>query len=172
MFPQASQASSLVAAGTNGRGVNVAVIDTGIDNLPDFAGRLVGGVDLSGGNNPFADSYGHGTFVAGLIAGNGASSAGRYVGEAPGAGLVSVKVAGASGMTDMGTVIAGLQWVVANQARLGIRVRQPVPRRAADLVDGSEPARPGRRSGLELRDRGRGLGRQRRAVQRDDHVAR
>jgi serine protease AprX len=122
VFPQASQASSLVAAGTNGRGVNVAVIDTGIDNLPDFAGRLVGGVDLSGGNNPFADSYGHGTFVAGLIAGNGASSAGRYIGEAPGAGLVSVKVAGASGLTDMATVIAGLQWVVSNQARLGIRV--------------------------------------------------
>jgi serine protease AprX len=122
VFPQASQASSLVAAGTDGRGVNVAVIDTGINDLPDFAGRLVGGVDLSGGNNPFADSYGHGTFVAGLIAGNGASSAGQYVGEAPGAGLVSVKVAGASGLTDMATVIAGLQWVVANQARLDIRV--------------------------------------------------
>ncbi len=47
-------------------------MDTGIDNLPDFAARLVGGVDLSGGNNPFEDGYGHGTFVAGLIAGNGA----------------------------------------------------------------------------------------------------
>jgi hypothetical protein len=64
VFPDVSQASELVAAGTDGRGVNVAVLDTGINNLPDFAGRLVGGVDLSGGSNPFVDSYGHGTFVA------------------------------------------------------------------------------------------------------------
>ena len=63
---------------------------------------MVDGVDLSGGNNPWQDSYGHGTFVAGLIAGNGASSNGAYTGEAPGAGLVSVKVAGASGQTDSG----------------------------------------------------------------------
>jgi hypothetical protein len=122
VFPQTSQASSLVATGTDGRGVNVAVVDTGIDNLPDFAGRLVGGVDLSGEGNPLLDSYGHGTFVAGLIAGNGAASAGQYLGEAPAAGLVSVKVAGASGITDMGTVIAGIGWTVANRTRLGIQV--------------------------------------------------
>src|SRR5512135_2821885 len=57
--------------GIPGQGVTVAVLDTGIDNLPDFSGRLAGGVDLTGGNNPFQDGYGHGTFVAGLIAGNG-----------------------------------------------------------------------------------------------------
>ena len=61
--------------GDTGQGVTVAVLDTGIDNLPDFSGRLLGGVDLTGGNNPYQDAYGHGTFVAGLIAGNGASSA-------------------------------------------------------------------------------------------------
>ena len=77
-------ATKLAAAGDTGRGVTVAVMDTGIDNLPDFSGRLIGGVDLTGGNNPFQDSYGHGTFVAGLIAGNGASSSGQYSGEAPG----------------------------------------------------------------------------------------
>ena len=58
-------------------------------------------MDLTGGNNPFQDSYGHGTFVAGLIAGNGASSGGQYSGEAPGANLVSIKVAGANGTTDL-----------------------------------------------------------------------
>ena len=98
--------------GDTGQGVTVAVLDTGIDNLPDFAGRLIGGVDLTGGNNPFHDSYGHGTFVAGLIAGNGASSSGQYSGEAPGADLVAIKVAGATGMTDLATVIAGVQWAV------------------------------------------------------------
>jgi serine protease AprX len=116
VFPQLTGASRLVAGGITGKGVNVAVLDTGIANVPDFAGRLVGGIDLSGGGDPFSDSFGHGTFVAGLIAGNGASSAGHYLGEAPGAGLVSIKVAGATGVTDVATVIAGINWAVANQA--------------------------------------------------------
>jgi serine protease AprX len=109
-------------AGDTGQGVTVAVLDTGIDYLPDFAGRLVGGVDLSGEGNAFQDSYGHGTFVAGLIAGNGASSNGQYSGEAPGANLVSVKVAGASGSTDLGNLISGLQWTDNNRAAYNIRV--------------------------------------------------
>jgi serine protease AprX len=115
-------ATQLAAQGDTGQGVTVAVLDTGIDNLPDFSGRLVGGVDLTGGNAPFNDAYGHGTFVAGLIAGNGASSGGQYSGEAPGANLVSIKVAGASGTTDMARVILGVQWAVDNQQQYGIRI--------------------------------------------------
>jgi serine protease AprX len=114
VFPQQSGATHLWAQGDSGAGVNVAVVDTGIDPLPDF-GRLLPGVDLSGEGNPELDSYGHGTFVAGLIAGNGATSGGLYKGEAPGAGLVPVKVAGASGQTDLATVIAGVGWVIAHQ---------------------------------------------------------
>jgi serine protease AprX len=79
-------------------------------------------VDLTGGSDPYQDSYGHGTFVAGLIAGDGASSAGKYSGEAAGANLVSIKVAGADGMTDLATLIAGLQWAVDHQSRYGIRI--------------------------------------------------
>jgi serine protease AprX len=67
-------ATQLAAQGDTGQGVTVAVLDTGIDKLPDFSGRLIGGVDLSGGGNPFHDAYGHGTFVAGLIAGDGVGS--------------------------------------------------------------------------------------------------
>ncbi|HUE60095.1 MAG TPA: S8 family peptidase, partial [Acidimicrobiales bacterium] len=115
-------ADQLAQAGDTGRGVTVAVIDTGIDNLPDFSGRLVGGVDLSGEQNAFQDSYGHGTFVAGLIAGNGASSSSQYRGEAPGANLVSIKVAGANGSTKLGTLISGLQWAVNNQSTYNIRI--------------------------------------------------
>jgi serine protease AprX len=115
-------ATQLAQAGDTGQGVTVAVLDTGIDNLPDFAGRLVGGVDLTKDNNPFQDDYGHGTFVAGLIAGDGASSNGQYSGEAPGANLVSIKVAGASGSTDLGTLISGLQWALNNESTYNIKV--------------------------------------------------
>ena len=121
-FRTQTGASQLAAQGDTGRGVTVAVVDTGIDQLPDFAGRLIGGVDLTGGGNPFQDSYGHGTFVAGLIAGDGASSNGQYSGEAPGANLVSIKVAGANGLTDLGTIIQGLQWAANHQALYQIKV--------------------------------------------------
>src|SRR5579884_3773082 len=116
VFPQSTGATQLEAQGVNGAGQTVAVLDTGIDNLADFSGRLIDGVDLSGGNNPYNDAYGHGTFVAGLIAGNGASSGGQYVGEAPGANLVSVKVAGATGQTDMVTVILGIGWAMSHES--------------------------------------------------------
>ncbi len=122
VFPQTTGATTLVNNGVDGSGVAVAVLDTGISKLPDFGKRLIGGVDLSGEGNAFQDSYGHGTFVAGLIAGNGASSHGLYKGEAPGANLVSVKVAGASGVTDLATVISGINWVVAHRDQYGIRV--------------------------------------------------
>jgi serine protease AprX len=121
-FLQQTGATQLFGDGDTGQGVTVAVIDTGIDDLPDFAGRLIGGVDLSGGNDPFQDGYGHGTFVAGLIAGDGASSGGQYEGEAPGADLVSIKVAGPNGVTDLGTLIQGLQWAVSNRLAYNIRV--------------------------------------------------
>jgi serine protease AprX len=122
VFPEQTGADTLWAQGDTGAGVNVAVIDTGIDPLADFAGRLVDGVDLSGGGNPFQDSYGHGTFVSGLIAGNGASSDGTYEGEAPGAGLVSIKVAGATGQIDLATVIEGVGWAISHQVTDNIRV--------------------------------------------------
>jgi serine protease AprX len=121
-FLQETGSARLASGGDTGQGVTVAVLDTGIDNLPDFSGRLVGGVDLTNGNNPYQDSYGHGTFVAGLIAGNGASSNGQYSGEAPGAKLVSIKLAGADGTTHLGTFISGLQWAVDHRSLYGIKV--------------------------------------------------
>jgi len=122
-FPTDTGANLLADAGDTGQGATVAVLDTGIDGaLPDFAGRLVGGVDLTGGNSPFTDQYGHGTFVAGLVAGNGASSNGKYVGEAPGANLVSIKVAGAKGTTTISTIIRGIDWAIRNRSTYDIEV--------------------------------------------------
>src|SRR5262249_48645183 len=83
--------------------------------------RLLANVDLSG-NHDGIDDYGHGTHMAGIIASDGSLSDGDYRGVAPGADLVSVKVAGLDGSTDVSVVIAGLEWVVADEEQYGIRV--------------------------------------------------
>ena len=116
----------LWAEGINGSGTTVAVIDTGVYSAhPDLAGRVTCGIDLSheaGTEAECADTFGHGTFMAGLIAGNGSSSGGKYKGAAPGANIISVKVAGFDGSTDVTHVLAALQWVVAHKDVYGIDV--------------------------------------------------
>lgn len=132
VFKKISGGSKLASAGGNGQGVNVALIDTGVTSLPDIAGAIVPITpDIAGlgaqqclnlsGDGTCDDLYGHGTFMAGIIAGNGAASGGKYVGMAPQAGIVSIKVASASGASDVSTIIAGLQWVVQNKALYNIR---------------------------------------------------
>ncbi|HEV7524882.1 MAG TPA: S8 family serine peptidase [Acidimicrobiia bacterium] len=108
-----------------GRGVAVALVDTGVTATPDLHGnRLVQGPDLSGEGDGI-DHYGHGTFMAGLIAGDGTASAGaptRHFGVAPAATVVSVKVAGADGSTSVSRVLAGIGWVVTHRDAFGIDV--------------------------------------------------
>jgi serine protease AprX len=99
----------LPAGGSGGAGVTVAVVDTGIADVPDLAGRVTERLDFTGTGD--GDGYGHGTFMAGLIAGSGAASGGAYRGVAPAASLIDVKVADAAGSTDLITVLRGLQWV-------------------------------------------------------------
>jgi serine protease AprX len=105
----------------NGAGVTVALVDTGVVPVPDLAGRIVHVVDLTAEHDGL-DRYGHGTHMAGIIAGTGASSGGIYSGVAPGAGLVSIKVAGLDGSTDVSVVMAGLQWAVTHRAQYNIKV--------------------------------------------------
>jgi serine protease AprX len=109
-----------------GSGVGVALIDTGVADVADLAGRLVRGPDLSGERDGL-DRYGHGTFMAGLIAGDGAAGlvAGdpvRHTGVAPGAHVVSVKVAGADGTTSLSRILAAIDWVVDHAREHDIRV--------------------------------------------------
>jgi serine protease AprX len=112
--------------GIDGGGTTVALLDTGVYAAhPDLAGRVIACADLTheaGTAAHCADTFGHGTFMAGLIAGDGAASQGKYKGVAPGARLVSVKAAGYDGATDVSTVLAGIQWIVAHKDLYGIRV--------------------------------------------------
>ncbi len=119
------------ANGTRGAGSVVALIDTGVADVPDLAGRIVpvtapnGStkkcVDISG-ENTCNDSYGHGTFLAGLIAGTGAASDGKYKGVAPGAKILSIKIGGRDGSASVGKILFAIQWVALNKTQYGIDV--------------------------------------------------
>ena len=133
VYRKVVRADDVNAAGVMGQGVTVAVIDTGIAEVADLAGRIVqvsNGGPFGGtspcknfsGESSCADSYGHGTFVAGIIAGNGAASNGKWKGVAPQAKLLSVKIAGASGAADVSTLLAAIQWVVSYKNTYNIKV--------------------------------------------------
>jgi serine protease AprX len=113
--------------GYDGTGVGVAVIDSGVDAAHD---DLVGGsgspidrfVDFVNGREDAYDDYGHGTHVAGIIAGNGFDSGGARSGIAPGARLTVLKVLDAAGQGHISDVIAALDYVLENKDALNIRV--------------------------------------------------
>ncbi len=103
--------------GFTGRGIKVAVLDTGIDyQHPDFAGRILAFTSFVGGDG--RDDHGHGTHVAGIIAGSGEASGGRYRGVAPEALLLSAKVLKADGSGLMSDVMAGIEWAVEQGAKI------------------------------------------------------
>ena len=109
------------SAGAKGDGVTVAVIDSGVADHPDLAGRILTRVDFTGEQSN-GDPGGHGTHVAGLIAGNGASSNGAWTGVAPDANIVSVRVIDATGHAKLSWIFAGMQWVLANRNTYHIKV--------------------------------------------------
>ncbi|MFC1679417.1 S8 family peptidase [Elusimicrobiota bacterium] len=98
---------------TTGKGVKVAIIDTGIDYThPDIAPNYVGGYNAVDPEADPMDDHGHGTHVAGTI---GAAAAEMVVGVAPRASLYGVKVLDANGGGSYATIIAGIQWAVENR---------------------------------------------------------
>jgi subtilisin family serine protease len=97
-------------AGLTGRGVPVAVLDTGIATAhPDLAGRVTRSQDFTG-KGSVEDGAGHGTHVASTITGSGAASGGKYKGVAPDVTLVVGKVLDDNGDGMLDTVLAGMQW--------------------------------------------------------------
>jgi serine protease AprX len=114
--------------GYDGSGVGIAVIDSGVTSYhDDLAGlgtlqRVDRFVDFVNGRDAAYDDLGHGTHVAGIIAGNGADSGGLRAGIAPNARIIALKVLDAQGRGYISDVIAALQYAVANRDALNIRV--------------------------------------------------
>ena len=110
--------------GVDGTGVDVAVIDTGVNETAGLRGRVTEGVDLSFDNPVEAlrgmDLHGHGTAMASIVAARGGYSGD---GIAPGARIVDVRVGAGDGSVDVSQVIAALDWVVANRDTDGRNIR-------------------------------------------------
>lgn len=125
-------------AAITGKGVTVAVVDSGVAPVRGLSSKLVQGPDLSiEANSPTplsTDSYGHGTHMASIIGASDPVATSRagspsvldssaQLGVAPGAGLLALKLATTDGSTDVSQVIAGLDWVVEHRDDNGMHVR-------------------------------------------------
>jgi serine protease AprX len=118
-----SQAGQLWSGGATGSGISVAILDTGVSPVQDLAGRVMSGPDMSGEGRNTVDSFGHGTVMAGIVAGDGsAAGSAPRTGVAPDAQIISVKVAGANGATDVSTMLAGMSWIGAFKDVYNIKV--------------------------------------------------
>ena len=124
-------ARSLWRRGVTGQGVDVALIDTGVSPMPGLP-AVINGADLSSdAANPnlrFLDGFGHGTHMAGIIAGKDAGANplqqnGAFVGIAPDARIVNVKVGGMDGRVHSSQVVAAIDWVVQNRQANGMNIK-------------------------------------------------
>jgi serine protease AprX len=123
--------------GFTGKGVDVALVDSGIAPVAGLTlpGKVVNGPDLSfdsqSDTTRYIDGYGHGTHLAGIIAGRDSSTSttptrqdlNGFVGIAPDARLVNVKVADSTGATDVSQVIAAIDWIVQHRNDNGLNIR-------------------------------------------------
>ncbi len=123
--------------GSHGQGIDIALIDSGVVPVEGLtvAGKIVNGPDLSfesqADNLMYLDTYGHGTHLAGIMAGNDGHASNitthsvkrGFLGVAPEARVVSIKVADANGNTDVSQVIAAIDWVVQHRNDNGLNIR-------------------------------------------------
>ena len=122
-------------AGYTGKGIDIALINSGVVPVPELNANVINGPDLSFESQvpslQFLDTFGHGTHMAGIIAAHtpgktaaqSAQTPGIFTGIAPGARLVSIKVAAADGSTDVSQVIAAISWVVEHAHDPGFNIR-------------------------------------------------
>lgn len=113
-----------------GKGVTIAVLDTGVAPHPDLGDRLLANASAVAGNRGYSigqDPVGHGTHVAGDAAGDGTMSGGRLAGPAPDANIVGIQVlAEGADPAPMSQILEeftnGVEWMVENKQKYGIRV--------------------------------------------------
>lgn len=118
-------ANVLNQQGVTGKGITIAVVDTGVaphQDLTTPTNRIVGFSDFVNGRTAPYDDNGHGTHCAGCALGNGMASNGKYKGTAPEANLVGVKVLDRNGSGYLSTLIAGVEWCIQNKNALNIKV--------------------------------------------------
>jgi serine protease AprX len=108
----------------DGAGIGIATIDSGLSPAYDDLGpaQVVHWADFVTHQPAAYDDYGHGTHIAGIIAGTGTDSAGTRRGIAPGADLVVLKALDATGNGHIGDVVSAVDYAIANRARFNIRV--------------------------------------------------
>ena len=125
---QITGANAFWNAGYTGAGVDIALIDSGVVPVDGLLmpGKVVNGPDLSFESQAwylrYLDTFGHGTHLAGIIAGRDLAGT-KFSGMAPGATLLNIKVADAQGAVDVSQVIAALDWVVEHRYDRGMDVR-------------------------------------------------
>ena len=108
--------------GYTGRGIGVAVLDTGIYLHEDFEHRVAAFVDIVQRRRDTYDDNGHGTHISGIIGGSGRASRGMYMGVAPECHIIMLKVLDKKGNGYASDVLAGLKWIRDNRERYGIRI--------------------------------------------------
>jgi serine protease AprX len=111
--------------GYTGRGVGVAVLDSGIYPHKDFIiprNRIIAFKDFINNYDEPYDDNGHGTHVAGIIGGNGIASDGKYRGIAPECNLIGIKILDSRGNGSTSNVLAGIQWMIDNKDRYNIKI--------------------------------------------------
>lgn len=131
-----------------GQNIGVAILDTGIYPHPDFDNRIVAFRDILHRRPAVYDDCGHGTHVAGIIAGSGAVSKGYCRGVAPKASIISVKVLDHKGNGNIRELLKGLQWIIEHKEIYNIRIVNisagTVPKKdeekSSDLIKGVENA--------------------------------
>ncbi len=108
--------------GITGRGITVAIMDTGIAMHPDFDSRILDFTDFTQGRARAYDDNGHGCHVAGIIAGSGKMSRGLYMGMAPECSLFVTKVLDRKGNGNTAQVLKAIDFVIENQKKYNIRI--------------------------------------------------
>ncbi|WP_250279007.1 S8 family peptidase [[Clostridium] colinum] len=111
--------------GYTGKGIGIAILDTGISPINDFLypkNRIIAFKDFINNKTKPYDDNGHGTHVAGIAGSNGINSNGKYRGIAPDCNLIGVKVLNNEGKGNASDVLAGLQWIIDNKEKYNIKI--------------------------------------------------